>query len=223
MRIRLAIPDRLVTAATLDAALEAATRAAEIEQLSGEGPTFSELMRMGVKWRPENFTDGEHFDLPSTIARRKWGDCDDLAPALTAELRRQDPGAISRVVRSGPNRWHAVTQLSDGRILDASQMAGMRSHTGIVGAICGAMATPGRPAVALLPANGEWWARTDIPWNDWHLTSISHDCNVSRAMGDSMRGASIAGVGLGYDLSPAQWEPVVREIVSRHGPAVLRF
>lgn len=198
MRIRLAIPDRHVTAPILDAALEATTRAAEVQQLAGEGPTFSELLRMGVRWRPENFADGEHFDLPAVIGQRGWADCDDLAPCLAAELRRQDPGAVARVVRSGPDRWHAIVQTSDGQILDPSAMAGMRTGKGVHGAIARPMTTVGSNAIAIAPYQGEAWVRTDVPWADGHLASTAHDRSVMRALDRSIAGAMCAGVGVGW-------------------------
>jgi len=195
MRIRLAIPDQYVSAPVLDAALEATTRAAQAQMLAGDAPTFSDLMRSGVRWRAERFVDGEHFDLPSVCAERGWADCDDLAPALAAELRArgQDPGARARVRPSGPGRWHAEVHLSDGRIIDPSRIAGMKSSTGVHGAIARPMARPGESAIALAPHAGEWWARTDVPWGEAHLSSLSRAKHALQALDQSVVGALACG------------------------------
>lgn len=202
MRIRLAIPDKHVTAPVLDAVLEATTRAAAQQMAAGEAPTFSDLLRQGVRWRPEPFTDGEHFDLPSVMGERGWGDCDDMGPALAAELRArgQDPGARSRVIRSGPERWHAIVELSDGTILDPSRMAGMRSSgQGVRGAITRPMAAVGESAIAIVPYRGEWWARTDVPWGTRHLVSVSRAPVAADALDHSIAGALACGQSVAWN------------------------
>ena len=200
MRIRLAIPDQHVTAPVLDAALEATTRAAQSQMMAGDGPSFTDMLRSGVRWQPERFADGEHFDLPRVIGERGWGDCDDLAPSLCAELRAtgQDPGARARVMRSGPERWHAVVQLSDGTILDPSRMAGMRKRSTVRGAITRPMASVGQSAIAVAPYRGECWVRTDVPWEGSHLTSIAHDVDPARALDRSVAGALACGEHTGW-------------------------
>lgn len=203
MRIRLAIPDRYVSAPVLDAALEATTQAATAQMRAGDAPTFSQLMRSGVRWRPEAFEDGEHFDLPAVIGERGWGDCDDLSSALAAELRAtgQDTGAVARVVRSGPERWHAIVQLSDGRILDPSRMAGMRSNRGLKGAIASPMAAVGESAMAVAPHQGRWFVRTDVPWGDAHVASIGSSRDLDVAMDRSIVGAIDCGACIGWSHS----------------------
>ena len=200
MRIRLAVPDRFVSAGVLDAALEATTLAAQSQMQAGEAPTFSELLQSGVRWKPEPFTDGEHFDLPSVIGERGFGDCDDLSPALAAELRAsgEDPGARARVYKSGPERWHAIVQLSDGRIVDPSRMAGMKAPKGVRGSIAKPMASIGESAIAIAPHGGQWWARTDVPWGDAHLTSINHARTLERALDRSIVGALACGACVGW-------------------------
>lgn len=202
MRIRIAVPDKFASADVLDAALEATTRAAQAQMTAGDAPTFSDLLRSGVRWQPERFADGEHFDLPRVIGERGWGDCDDLSSSLAAELRARgiDPGARARVVRSGPSRWHAIVQLSDGSIVDPSVMAGMkpRSGTGIHGAIAKPMASVGESAIAIAPYRGQWWARTDVPWGTGHLTSINSDDTSARALDRSIVGALACGASISW-------------------------
>lgn len=198
MRIRLAIPDRHVSAPVLDAALEATTRAARAQMDAGDAPTFSEMLSQGVRWAPERFSDGEHFDLPSIVGARGYGDCDDLAPALAAELRAYDPGAKARVIPSGPNRWHAIVQMSDGTLLDPSRMAGMRSRASVHGAITRPMALAGESAIAIMPHRGQWWARTDAPWDDGHLASLAADEDLLRAVDRSVSGAVSCGACAGW-------------------------
>lgn len=203
MRIRLAIPDQHVTAPVLDAALEATTLAGMSQMRAGEAPTFTELLRSGVRWRPENFADGEHFDLPAVCAERGWADCDDLAPSLAAELRAKgfDPGARARVIRSGPERWHAIVETSDGRIIDPSVMAGMKARgtpAGIRGAIARPMVAVGESGVALALHNGRSWARTDVPWGDGHLASVAASKDPLRALDASIEGALACGACVGW-------------------------
>ena len=145
MRIRLAIPDRLVTPEALEAALEATSLANEQAVIRGEVPHAADAIRRGIKWQPEPFLDGEHFDLAHVVASRGWGDCDDLAPYLTGSLRAsgEDPGARSRVYKTGPDRWHVVTETSDGEILDPSKWAGMgKKSAAVSGGIIGVIDRP---------------------------------------------------------------------------------
>jgi hypothetical protein len=206
MRIRLAIPDRHVTAPVLDAALEATTQAATSQMTAGEAPTFTDLLRQGVRWQPERFTDGEHFDLPSVVAERGNGDCDDLAPALAAELRATgaDPHAVARVVRSGPERWHAIVELSDGRIVDPSRMAGMKGSRSVRGALARPMAAVGESGLAIVPWRGEWWARTDVPSGEGHFASHAHDRDLRRALDRSIGGAVVCGSCVGWQHAAAK-------------------
>lgn len=183
MRIRLAIPDRLVTPEALEAALEATTLANEQAILRGEVPPLTEAIRKGVRWKPEPYTDGEHFDLSHVVAARKWGDCDDLAPWLAGELRAtgEDPGARSRVYQSGPDRWHVVTETSDGEILDPSRWAGMGkksspSVSGVSGMTARPFARTGEGALCCVPHGGKYWSRVDLPFPDAVGHIASHAC-----------------------------------------------
>src|SRR5207245_4868469 len=120
----------------------------------------------------------EHFDHAARVMQRKWGDCDDLAPWHAASLRHsgEDPGAQAVAHRSGPNRWHAVVQRSDGTIDDPSRRAGMGAHKGIIGGVLPLMHEPQavvggdvgayivRPQIALRPVRGAYQARADLPW-----------------------------------------------------------
>lgn len=159
MRIRLTVPHDLVSPTTLGAALEASTRVAQVELANGRAPLIADGIKAGVRWRPEPPGD-ESFDLPSTVMGRRWGDCDDLAPWHAAGLRvtGQDPGARAIAVRSGPNRWHAIVQRSDGRREDPSRWAGM-AHVVGQGAPTLAPMKAGRPMVLI----GDAGVRIDVP------------------------------------------------------------
>ncbi len=199
MRIRLAIPDHLVTPQALEAALEATSLANEQAILHGEVPPLSEAIRKGVRWKPEPFLDGEHFDLAHQVLGRKWGDCDDLAPWLAGELRAtgQDDGAVPRVYKTGKNRWHVVVQTSDGEILDPSKWAGMGKRE--TGSVHGVVATPfarvNGGALCCGPSHGQWWARCDVPWPDGsgHLASHSRARTPERALQNAVHGAMVCG------------------------------
>lgn len=200
MRIRLAVPDELDDQdrkAALDAALESVVRSNTPMIRSGKVPTAAAAIKADkVEWRPEPPGD-EHFDLPSTMLKRGWGDCDDLAPWHAASLRASgaDPGARAIVRKSGPQRWHAIVQRSDGSIEDPSKAAGMGRNghqvsgpggalvVGAYAPIQAPMAADGRLCLCISPGKGPndtaiWFARCDVPdrlepW-DWSSMAVSH-------------------------------------------------
>lgn len=203
MRIRLAIPDHLVTPQALEAALEATALANEQAIAAGEAPLVTDAIRRGLKWKPEPFTDGEHFDLAETAAKRGWGDCDDLAPWLAGQLRAtgEDPGAVPRVYQSGENRWHVVVQTSDGRILDPSKWAGMGKKkssptvVGVSGTVARPFARPDGGALCVVPHGGHYYARCDLPWDNGsaHLASHARGRTPEAALDRAVSGALICG------------------------------
>ena len=215
MRIRLAIPDRLVTPEALEAALEATSLANEQAIIRGEVPPLTEAIDKGVRWKPEPFTDGEHFDLAHHVAARKWGDCDDLAPWLTGELRAtgEDPGAVSRVYKSGPDRWHVVTETSDGEILDPSKWAGMGRKSapsvsgGSISGVCGVtarpFARPGEGALCCVPHGGKYWSRADLPFPDGvagHIASHARANTPEESLNRAIAGAIACGEEIDSEL-----------------------
>lgn len=209
MRIRLSIPDRLVTPEALEAALEATSLANEQAIIRGEVPPLTEAIRKGVRWKPEPFTDGEHFDLAHQVTARKWGDCDDLAPWLTGELRAtgKDPGAISRVYKSGPDRWHVVTETSSGEILDPSKWAGMGkksspSVSGVHAVTAHPFARMGEGALCCVPHRGHYWSRVDLPFPDaaGHIASHARARTPEEALHRAIAGAIACGEEIDSDL-----------------------
>jgi hypothetical protein len=214
VRIRLSIPDRLVTPEALEAALEATSLANEQAILKGEVPPLTEAIKKGVRWKPEPFSDGEHFDLAHQVVSRSWGDCDDLAPWLTGELRAtgQDPGAVSRVYKSGPDRWHVVTETSDGEILDPSKWAGMgrgKSSVSGVGGVQGVHAVTARPfarmgegALCCVPHKGQYWSRVDLPFPDaiGHIASHARAHTPEESLYRAVAGAIACGEEIDSDL-----------------------
>ena len=209
MRIRLSIPDRLVTPEALEAALEATSLANEQAILRGEVPPLTEAIKRGVRWKPEPFADGEHFDLAHQVTARKWGDCDDLAPWLTGELRAtgQDPGAVSRVYKSGPDRWHVVTQTSDGEILDPSKWAGMGkksapSVSGVHAVTARPFARMGEGALCCVPHQGHYWSRVDLPFPGaaGHIASHSRARTPEESLYRAISGAIACGEEIDSDL-----------------------
>lgn len=202
MRIRLAIPDHLVTREALEAALEATSlaNAAAIER--GEVPLLTDALRSGIKWREEPFVDGEHFDLAHKVLERRWGDCDDLAPWLTGELRATgaDEGARTRIIQTGPKRFHAVTETSDGEILDPSKWAGMgrksrNSRQGVSGMLARPFAHVGGGALAVVPDGKRFRARCDLPWPDGsgHIASHARARTADDALNRAIAGAVVCG------------------------------
>lgn len=177
MRLRLGVPSQLDASekqAVLDAALESVTRANE--GLIARGlPLFEDAgPGKNFRWKPEPPGD-EHFDLGSTVLRRGWGDCDDLAPWHAASLRAtgQDPNARAIVIPSAsgvPGRWHAVVERANGAIEDPSLAAGMGQRVsgddGTRGPFWGAMSPDQRLALATYPLawpGSGHAARIDVP------------------------------------------------------------
>lgn len=183
MRINVAVPEAQVTKPVLDSALESVTRLDEQLIASGSVPPFrAALRRDKIRWKPEEPGD-EHFDHAGIVQRRKWGDCDDLAPWHAASLRAsgEDPDAVAVVRRSGPTRWHAYVERGDGSTEDPSREAGMgKKPDGVVGAALPLMFAPTelqgvgddlgeyivRPSVAVREAPRGWQARVDMPVHD---------------------------------------------------------
>jgi hypothetical protein len=179
VRIGLAIPDAHVTPEALDSVLEAVTRTDEQIIGSGKAPLAAEAIKRGVRWSPEPIGE-ERFDNASTVLRRGWGDCDDLAPYHAASLRVTgvDPGAIARVIKSGPNTWHALVQRSDGSIDDPSMWAGMPMPHPARPAVTRAV-NGGKPGVVAVHRIGAWYARADLPiiGSPWCLSgTAASDC-----------------------------------------------
>lgn len=227
MRINVAIPEAHVTAPVLDGALEAVTRLNESLIKSGASPTATQLIEQGAIWKPEPPGD-EHFDHGAVIAARGWGDCDDWAPLYAAELRAsgRDPGAVAKVRKSGPNRWHATVYRSSGKEDDPSRKAGMgQTVVGVRGAWLPAMFPPkhgvggafiNTPQLALRPVadrHGEveaWQARADLPWHwgpgnspsDVAMVSLHRSPVSSQAIVGAVRGAF--RLGLESDADPEQ-------------------
>src|SRR5574342_142906 len=210
MRIRLAIPDHLVSPEVLEAALETTALANERAIADGQIPTLTDAIKKGgVRWKPEPFTDGEHFDLADQVVQRKWGDCDDLAPWLAGELRAsgQDPGARPRVYQTGPKRWHVVTELSDGRILDPSKWAGMKggSGDGVSGTLAKPFARPYGGALAVMPDpdHRAWSSRVDLPWPDalGHMASHAQGATPELALARAAQGAICCGLEMDSPLT----------------------
>lgn len=224
MRINVAIPEAHVKKPVLDAALEAVTKLNEDLIASGKSPTSRQLIAKGARWQPEKPGD-EHFDHGGLINSRGHGDCDDWAPLHAATLRvtGEDPGAKAIVRKSGPKRWHAIVQRSNGTIDDPSLAAGMPgpgSH-GVLGACLPMMLREpsnvsgtfiASPHLALRPLgqrHGQiesWQARADLPWH-WRPEGASpselamvtlHQSPVSsQAVVGALRGAWQLGMASG--------------------------
>jgi hypothetical protein len=213
MDIRLAVPDELDDQdrkAALDAALESVTRTVTSQVKTGKVPPAAGEIKSGrVRWEPEP-PGAEHFDLPSTVIGRGWGDCDDLAPWHAGSLRAtgRDPGARAIVRKSGPKRWHAIVQRSDGSIEDPSAHAGMYSVSGLDPAVVGAaapihqaMSADGRMCLALCPTRDPrhplvFFTRCDVPdkLEPWDWSSMSADHNPAHSIAKAIRTVrSVAG------------------------------
>jgi hypothetical protein len=167
MRIQVTIPGE-PNEETLGIALEAATRLAQHDLRSGEIPPLEDAIKGGIEWQEEPVQGHESFDKPSTVLARGWGDCDDLAPWLAAEMRETDfdPGATAFAVPSGHNTWHALVRGTEGDVYDPSVWAGMphsiggRGGRGSLGTCaCCKPLNVGKPALCI----GGRGVRVDVP------------------------------------------------------------
>lgn len=198
MRIRLAVPDAAIKPDVLDAALEAVTRTNERLIDEGHVPLADEAIAKGVKWKPEPPGD-EHFDHAMTVVKRGWGDCDDLAPYQAASLRvtGEDPGARAFVKKTGPGRWHAMVERSDGSIEDPSADAGMYEYRSpIQPKLTGPI---GMPHIATKRVGPLWAARCDAPWKHSRYAISGHGLATSQrgAASDAIKGALLVGDSAG--------------------------
>jgi hypothetical protein len=226
LRVNIAIPEAQVTKPVLDGALEAVTRLNEQLIAEGSTPTSHQLIQQGARWQPERPGD-EHFDHGALIAQRGHGDCDDWAPLHAATLRAtgEDPGANAVVKKSGPKRWHAIVERSDGTVDDPSLAAGMPDparRVGVRGAWLPSMwqrrpasvdgAYIAQPQLALRPIADRygqpeaWQARADLPWHwappghaplDVAMASLHASPVSDQAVVGALRGAYRLGVAGG--------------------------
>jgi len=216
MRVNVAIPESEVSAPILNAALESVTRLNQSMLKQDKIPTFKDGLKEGIRWRPEPPGE-EHFDHAGVVLRRKWGDCDDLAPWQAASLRHtgEDPNATAVVRRSGPKRWHAIVRRGDGSIDDPSRAAGMGQPSPIVGAALPIMYTAPsavvggiyqvRPAIALRGYRGGIQARADMPLQfvkghatDYAMATTQAAPSATTALVGAIEGALQLAVAGGY-------------------------
>lgn len=221
MRIAIAVPEEHVTKPVLDGALEAVTRLNQQMIEAGDAPTSKQLLDQGAIWAPEPPGD-ERFDHGALIQKRGKGDCDDWAPIHAATLRAsgEDPGARAVVRKSGPKRWHAIVQRSDGSIDDPSLAAGMpgRDAPGVHGAWLPAMrerlhgvggtyiSTPQlalRPIADRMGQVESWQARADLPWH-WQPGNTPADLAMVTLHRSPVSDQAVVGAVLGaYELGAA--------------------
>lgn len=238
MRINVAVPEGHVSEPVLNATLEGVTRLDEQLVRSRQVPTFRAALPR-VKWQNEP-PGQEHFDHAGVVLGRGWGDCDDLAPWHAASLRAtgQDPRARAIVMRSGPQRWHAVVRRGDGAIEDPSRAAGMRPVLGLPG-ISGGVLCPldvgsvvgtytDRPNLALRPVFDRagqpeaWQARADLPWH-WRAGDSPADVAMVSLHKSPVAAQSIAGALLGATRLARAARGVERDVLDRAGAVAMRF
>lgn len=228
MRLCVGIPEAHVSQPVLEAAAEAVTRLDEDLIRKGEAPDFHAALERGlVKWQPEPPGE-ERFDNAVKVISRGWGDCDDLAPwrAASARASGEDPGARAIMVRKSPTLWHAMVQMSDGKIEDPSEEAGMRSRPGTPPPAMPTMGTSQvvggarRPMIGVRPlyvrgVGGQpricgYQARVDLPLTE--LESAMVQLHAAPVASQAIVGACIAAVELaeasGTFVDPETYAPV---------------
>ena len=112
-----------------------------INQLLMYQYAFPRLIESKIRFRrePTEGTGLEEFATCDEVLKRGWGDCDDLAPYLCAELRgtrgleplvpkrlQRGEDASIRVHRRPDNRqYHVLVRRGNGDIIDPSRYLGM--------------------------------------------------------------------------------------------------
>jgi hypothetical protein len=103
-----------------------------VDFLTRIGSKFPWLYNTNVRFRPEPFKDGEHFDPIWIVVKRGWGDCDDLCSWRRAELKvRCGEDTTSRIVWPTQTRkYHALVRRADGTWEDPSLVMLRKEHLG---------------------------------------------------------------------------------------------
>lgn len=190
------MPDSAVTPEAINSALDSVTRVNEHMLIQGLVPLAAEAIAQGVQWSAEPPGE-ESFDNAQEVWRRGWGDCDDLAPYHAASLRVTgvDPGAAAKVIRTGPNTWHALVQRSNGDVDDPSAWAGMPMPHGALAPISRPI-NGGRVGVVAAHRIGAWYARADLPWRGtpWAVSGVAAACSPEDAIEQAIAGVCVVGV-----------------------------
>lgn len=104
--------------------------AVNLQQLRGGIGPISHLLQADRRGRRRvryiRLDPGEEWLSLRDIRRRRGGDCEDLAAAITAELITMGIPAQPIIRKVRPGLWHAMVQrLDTGAILDPSRTGGM--------------------------------------------------------------------------------------------------
>lgn len=224
MRVQLAIPDEHVSPDVIEPLLEAGARLNMQLIRAGQAPTFSEALAQGIRWQPEP-PGLERFDHAAAVAGRGHGDCDDLGPMRVAELRLQgERGARSRILRTGPNTWHAYVERADGSWEDPSEQAGMIVPAGGIRPPCCRAIDP-RPLPAVrtqrMASVGGYRARAELPWigGPYKLACEAIEGEELEALSTAIAGACLMGqaAGLALPQHMAQLVSIEHDLRARHG------
>ena len=92
-----------------------------------DNPRTPSIYKAGVRYVPEP-RGFENWLTIDQVIRAGKGDCEDLAAARVAQLRRVGIYARAVVIRTGRKRFHAVVRWPDGQIEDPSKKLGMRGR-----------------------------------------------------------------------------------------------
>ncbi len=85
------------------------------------------LYKSGIRYQrePNEGTGLEEWADPWTVAKRGWGDCDDLIGYRVAELRvAGEPATVQVCRKRGTKRFHVRVRRADGRVEDPSIILG---------------------------------------------------------------------------------------------------
>ena len=105
--------------------LEAVQAVALDQYQTGEALPVSRALHSG-RIRYTRHDPFEEWRTPRDLWHYGEGDCDDLAPAVGAELELSGVPARAILLRSGPGQLHAVThRLDNGHVIDPSITGGM--------------------------------------------------------------------------------------------------
>jgi hypothetical protein len=145
MRATLQLPNSIVL---IEAALTGLVEANRVLIRAGVVPLSP--VDAGIKYKRED-SGLEEWDVASTLAKRGWGDCEDINGWECAGIIEEgiDPDARLILIRTGRKTLHCVVQLSSGEIVDACPECGMRSR--------GDVAVRGLPWLEVVAGEDEQW------------------------------------------------------------------
>jgi len=119
-------------------------------QARGRGRPYPPLYASGVRYQRElgrgQMSRPEQWQTVPVLYETGWGDCEDLACALAAEMQVEGVHARPELLHVAPGLWHIVVRLPSGELEDPSARLGMPPSQ-VAGICCLDEVGAGRPGL----------------------------------------------------------------------------